>query len=195
MRRFRMSSGRDAAVAAFPEMDVVRDHARAIRAHTIARLDHYLREFEASVQRRGGHVHWAATSEEAVAIVVDIARKHGVRDRREGQVDGQRGDRAQSRPGARRRGGARNRPGRVHRAARRRSSVAHRDADHPQEPARCRTALSRQAPRHRRRSGGCAAHGGAGAPRAAQGVPAGRHGHLGRQLRRRRHRQRLHHDQ
>ena len=76
---FRMSSGREAAVAAFPEMDVVRDHARAIRAHTIARLDHYLREFEASVQRRGGHVHWAATSEEAVAIVVDIARQHGVK--------------------------------------------------------------------------------------------------------------------
>ena len=76
---FRMSSGRDAAVAAFPEMDVVRDHARAIRAHTIARLDHYLREFEANIQRRGGHVHWAATSEEAVAIVVDIARQHGVK--------------------------------------------------------------------------------------------------------------------
>jgi L-lactate dehydrogenase complex protein LldF len=76
---FRMSSGRDAAVAAFPEMDVVRDHARAIRAHTIARLDHYLREFEANVKRRGGHVHWAATSEEAVAIVVGIAREHGVK--------------------------------------------------------------------------------------------------------------------
>ena len=76
---FRMSSGRDAAIAAFPEMDIMRDHARAIRAHTIARLDHYLREFEASVQRRGGHVHWAATSEEAVAIVVDIAREHGVK--------------------------------------------------------------------------------------------------------------------
>ena len=76
---FRMSSGRDVAVAAFPEMDVVRDHARAIRAHTIARLDYYLREFEANIQSRGGHVHWAATSEEAVAIVVDIARQHGVK--------------------------------------------------------------------------------------------------------------------
>ena len=47
---FRMSSGRDAAVAAFPEMDVVRDHARAVRAHTIARLDHYLREFETNIK-------------------------------------------------------------------------------------------------------------------------------------------------
>jgi len=75
----RMSSGRLAAIAAFPEMDAVRDHARAIRAHTIARLDHYLREFEANVQRRGGHVHWAATSEEAVAIVAGIASQHGVK--------------------------------------------------------------------------------------------------------------------
>ena len=75
----RMASSREAAVAAYPEMDVMRDHARAIRAHTIARLDHYLREFEANLQRRGGHVHWAATSEEAVAIVTDIARHHGVR--------------------------------------------------------------------------------------------------------------------
>ncbi len=75
----RMASSRQAAIAAFPEMDVMRDHARAIRAHTIARLDHYLREFEANVQRRGGHVHWAATSEEAVAIVTAIARQQGVR--------------------------------------------------------------------------------------------------------------------
>ncbi len=75
----RMASGRRAAVAGFPEMDAVRDHARAIRAHTIARLDYYLREFEASVQRRGGHVHWAATAEEAVAIVAGLARQHGVK--------------------------------------------------------------------------------------------------------------------
>jgi L-lactate dehydrogenase complex protein LldF len=74
-----MATSRRAAVDAFPEMDAVRDHARAIRAHTIARLDHYLREFEASVRRRGGHVHFAATADEAVAIVVDIARQHGVR--------------------------------------------------------------------------------------------------------------------
>ena len=67
-----------------------RDLARAIRAHAIPRLDHYLREFETNVQRRGGHVHWAATSEEAVAIVVDPRAWR--QDRREGQVDGQRGD-------------------------------------------------------------------------------------------------------
>lgn len=75
----RMMTGRQVAVAAFPEMEAVRDHARAIRAHTIARLDHYLREFEANVRRRGGHVHFAATAEEAVQIVVAIGRQHGVK--------------------------------------------------------------------------------------------------------------------
>ena len=76
---FRMSSGRDAAVAAFPEMDVVRDHARAIRAHTIARLDHYLGEFEANVQRRGGHVHWAADSRRSRGHRRRDRPQHGVK--------------------------------------------------------------------------------------------------------------------
>jgi L-lactate dehydrogenase complex protein LldF len=75
----RMASGRTTAVAAFPEMDAMRDHARAIRAHTIARLDHYLRLFADNVARRGGHVHFAATAEDAVRIVCDIAAANDVR--------------------------------------------------------------------------------------------------------------------
>jgi L-lactate dehydrogenase complex protein LldF len=75
----RMASGRTTAVASFPEMDAMRDHARAIRAHTIARLDHYLRTFTENVERRGGHVHFAATAEEAVRIVCEIAAAHGVK--------------------------------------------------------------------------------------------------------------------
>ena len=75
----RLVSSRAAAMALYPEADGVRDRARAIRAHTIARLDHYLREFECNVTARGGHVHWAATAEEAVRIVTQIATRHGVR--------------------------------------------------------------------------------------------------------------------
>jgi L-lactate dehydrogenase complex protein LldF len=75
----RMASGRTTAVAAFPEMDAMRDHARAIRAHTIARLDHYLRLFAETVERRGGHVHFASTAEDAVRIVCDIAAANAVR--------------------------------------------------------------------------------------------------------------------
>jgi L-lactate dehydrogenase complex protein LldF len=75
----RLVAARQAGIGGFPEADAVRDQARAIRAHTIARLDHYLRQFEAAVTARGGHVHWAATAEEAVGIVARIAREHGVR--------------------------------------------------------------------------------------------------------------------
>jgi L-lactate dehydrogenase complex protein LldF len=60
-------------------MDAMRDHARAIRAHTIARLDHYLRTFAENIERRGGHVHFAATAEDAVRIVCEIAAQNQVR--------------------------------------------------------------------------------------------------------------------
>jgi L-lactate dehydrogenase complex protein LldF len=75
----RLVAGRQAGMAAFPEAETVRDHARAIRAHTIGQLGGYLRQFEAAVRARGGHVHWAQTAEQAVAIVADIARQHDVR--------------------------------------------------------------------------------------------------------------------
>lgn len=75
----RLLAGRAAALSAFPEADAVHDRARAIRAHTIARLDHYLEQFEANVHARGGHVHWASDAAEATSIVVDIARRHGAR--------------------------------------------------------------------------------------------------------------------
>lgn len=74
----RLVSARRAGMAAFEHAEATRDHARAIRAHTISRLDDYLRQFEAAVVARGGHVHWARTAEDAVAIVADIARQHGV---------------------------------------------------------------------------------------------------------------------
>src|SRR5438132_2823089 len=65
--------------AALADSDALRDHAKRIKEHTLARLDKYLEQLEASVQKAGGHVHWAADAEEARQIVVDIARKHGCR--------------------------------------------------------------------------------------------------------------------
>ena len=41
-------------------------------------LDEYLLQFEASVQSAGGHVHWARDAAEANAVVLDVARSHGV---------------------------------------------------------------------------------------------------------------------
>ena len=53
----------------------LRDHAKRIKEHALAHLDQYLVQLEASVQKLGGHVHWAATAEDARRIVVEIAQK------------------------------------------------------------------------------------------------------------------------
>src|SRR5438876_782738 len=58
--------------AALADSDQLRDHAKRIKEHTLAHLDRYLEQLEASVQKLGGHVHWAQTAEEARQIVVDI---------------------------------------------------------------------------------------------------------------------------
>ena len=63
----------------FPEGEALRDRARTIKEATLQRLDHYLETLIANIERLGGHVHYAKTSEEARAIVVDIARRTGAR--------------------------------------------------------------------------------------------------------------------
>jgi L-lactate dehydrogenase complex protein LldF len=75
----RLLAGRQTGFAAFPAGDAVRDDAQRIRADVIAHLDEYLEQFAASVERRGGHVHWAATAADARRIVAEIAGAHGVR--------------------------------------------------------------------------------------------------------------------
>ncbi len=75
----RLVSSRDVGIGGFPQADQIRDHARAIRAHTITRLDYYLARFEEAVRARGGHVHWAATASDAVSIVADISRQYGAK--------------------------------------------------------------------------------------------------------------------
>ena len=63
----------------FPEGEALRDRAREIKEATLQRLDHYLDLLIDNVERRGGHVHYATTSEEARGIVLDIARRTGAR--------------------------------------------------------------------------------------------------------------------
>jgi len=43
----------------------------------LAHLDDYLVQFEAAVQRAGGHVHWARDAAEANAVVAEAARRLG----------------------------------------------------------------------------------------------------------------------
>lgn len=75
----RMVHARRDAIAAIPDGELARDHARCIRAHTIANLDRYLDQFVAEATAAGVRVHVATDAAEATRIVVDIARANGVR--------------------------------------------------------------------------------------------------------------------
>jgi len=61
--------------AALPDSDKLRDRAKQIKEHTLAHLDQYLTQLEASVQRNGGQVHWAGTAEDARRIILQIAKQ------------------------------------------------------------------------------------------------------------------------
>lgn len=74
----RFSRMREQASAEYPAMEEMRDRARLIRLHTLARLDEYLGRFAESVERVGGVVHWAADAAEANEHVCRIARDRGV---------------------------------------------------------------------------------------------------------------------
>jgi L-lactate dehydrogenase complex protein LldF len=70
-------AGNRRGYAALGDSSALRDHAKRIKEHTLARLDRYLEQLESSVHRLGGEVHWAATAEDARRIIVDIARETG----------------------------------------------------------------------------------------------------------------------
>jgi L-lactate dehydrogenase complex protein LldF len=59
--------------AALADSERLRDHAKRIKEYTLAHLDRYLEQLEASVTKVGGHIHWASTAEEARQTVLDIA--------------------------------------------------------------------------------------------------------------------------
>ncbi len=70
----RRVAGRNQRFAELPDSEAVRDRGRAIRLQTLAKLDQYLEQFTANVERNGGHVHWAATADEARRIILDLVR-------------------------------------------------------------------------------------------------------------------------
>src|SRR5262245_59488121 len=67
------------AFAELPEGDALRDQARAIKEATLQRLDDWLERLVDNIERRGGHVHYATSADEARQIVLDIARRTGAR--------------------------------------------------------------------------------------------------------------------
>src|SRR5271156_5149264 len=72
-------SRRAAAAARLPEFEALRDSAKAIKDHTLARLDLYLEAYEAKVRASGGEVHYAQDADEARKIIIDLCKSMGAK--------------------------------------------------------------------------------------------------------------------
>jgi L-lactate dehydrogenase complex protein LldF len=71
---------RAAAVAEMPDWEELREAGRALKARVMRHLDEYLLQLEESVERAGGHVHWARDAAEANRIISGIVKDHGARE-------------------------------------------------------------------------------------------------------------------
>ncbi len=65
--------------ARIKDWEAARQKCQEIKREAINHLDRYLLQFEEKVIARGGHVFWAANSEEACAYVKNLATRLGVR--------------------------------------------------------------------------------------------------------------------
>jgi L-lactate dehydrogenase complex protein LldF len=63
----------------FPQGEALRDRARAIKEATLQQLDRHLERLADRIEGLGGHVHWAATGEEARDVILRLCRDRGVR--------------------------------------------------------------------------------------------------------------------
>ena len=68
-----------AARSLLPEFDALCEQAKDIKNHTLAHLDLYLEAYEERVTAAGGHVHWAATADDARRIIVGICKEAGAK--------------------------------------------------------------------------------------------------------------------
>lgn len=75
----QLISRRGTAFESLEHAEAVRDAARGAKLKTLANLGQYLEEFEAKLTERGVQVHWAETAQDANDIVLEIARKGGVK--------------------------------------------------------------------------------------------------------------------
>jgi L-lactate dehydrogenase complex protein LldF len=76
---WRLRVERDAALSSLPDLEALRDHAAAIKAHTLDHLDRHLEEFEEQARARGAHVHWAGDAAAHNRIVAGILEARGAR--------------------------------------------------------------------------------------------------------------------
>src|SRR5579863_772532 len=73
----RLYKHRLSAVQDLPGFESFRERARALKREVITHLDYYVDQFATSVERQGGHVHWALDARDACSIIVEIARRAG----------------------------------------------------------------------------------------------------------------------
>jgi L-lactate dehydrogenase complex protein LldF len=67
-------------VAELPDWQALRDSGAAIKKDVMQRLPELLLQLEASVQKAGGQVHWAADALEANAIVSSLVKRHNTKE-------------------------------------------------------------------------------------------------------------------
>jgi L-lactate dehydrogenase complex protein LldF len=75
----RLKAARVATVApdVLPDYQELRTQANALKRHAIENLDHYLEQFEANVEARGGHVVWCKDATEVADFVLSLAKEKG----------------------------------------------------------------------------------------------------------------------
>jgi L-lactate dehydrogenase complex protein LldF len=73
----RLRVERDRALSSVPDLEALRDHAAAIKAHALDHLDRYLEEFEARARERGASVHWAEDAASHNRIVAELLAARG----------------------------------------------------------------------------------------------------------------------
>jgi len=68
------------AVDEMPDWEKLREAGSQIKTRVMRHLDRYLLQLEESVQKAGGHVHWARDAKEANQIVVDLVKQKQVEE-------------------------------------------------------------------------------------------------------------------
>ena len=71
----RLKNHKEEAYELLNEPEKLRAEASRIRSETIENLEHYLKEFTENVRKRGGIVHYANNSNDAVNYVINLAKE------------------------------------------------------------------------------------------------------------------------
>jgi L-lactate dehydrogenase complex protein LldF len=75
----RLRTHRLAAWGDLPDVEALRERARAIRMEVIDDLDSHVSRFTEALEARGGHVFFARTAEEGSEYVVEVCRRRGAK--------------------------------------------------------------------------------------------------------------------